>query len=63
MPEYCQGVAGTQYGALPKNITTESAVARHGGFLVEGTAFTGLKTYAFNCRFKVSGNYLGIGVQ
>ena len=53
MPEYCQGAAATQYGATPGNITTESAVARGGGFLVEGTADTGQKTYGFNCRFEL----------
>ena len=60
MPEYCQGAAATQYGATPGNITTESAVARGGGFLVEGTADTGQKTYGFNCRFDSSGNFTGI---
>jgi hypothetical protein len=63
MPEYCQGAAATQYGATPGNITTESAVARGGGFLVEGTADTGQKTYGFNCRFDSSGNFMGISEQ
>jgi hypothetical protein len=63
MPEYCQGAAATQYGATPGNITTDSAVARDGGFLVEGTADTGQKTYAFNCRFDSSGSFIGISEQ
>jgi hypothetical protein len=60
MPEYCQGAAATQYGATSGNITTQSAVARGDGFLVEGTADTGQKTYGFNCRFDSSGNFIGI---
>ena len=60
MPEYCQNAAATQYGATAGNITTESAVARGGGFLVEGTADTGQKTYGFNCRFDSKGNFIGI---
>lgn len=60
MPEYCQNAATTQYGATAGNITTESAVARGGGFLVEGTADTGQKTYGFNCRFDSKGNFIGI---
>jgi hypothetical protein len=63
MPEYCQGAAATQYGATPGNITTESAVARDGVFLVEGTADTGQKTYAFNCRFDSSGGFIGVSEQ
>jgi hypothetical protein len=58
MPEYCQNAAASQYGA--GNITTQSAVARSFGFLVEGTADTGLKTYIFNCRFDAKGAFLGI---
>ena len=60
MPEYCQNAAATQYGATSGNITTQSAVARSDGFLVEGTADTGQKTYGFNCRFDSSGNFVGI---
>lgn len=63
MPEYCQNAAATQYGATPGNITTESAVARGGGFLVEGTADTGQKTYLFNCRFDSTGSFTGISEQ
>jgi hypothetical protein len=63
MPEYCQGAAATQYGATPGNITTESAVARDFGFLVEGTANTGMQTYIFNCRFDSTGNFIGISEE
>jgi len=60
MPEYCQNAASSQYGATPGNISTQSAVPRSFGFLVEGTADTGQRTYIFNCRFDSSGTFLGI---
>ena len=63
MPEYCQGAAAKQYGATLGNITTESAVPRSFGFLVEGTANTGMQTYIFNCRFDSSGSFIGISEE
>ena len=60
MAEYCRGQAATQYGAPPGNIATQDPVPRSFGSLVEGTAYTGTKTYAFNCRFDSSGNFIDI---
>ena len=42
------------------NIATQDPVPRSFGSLVEGTAYTGAKTYIFNCRFDPSGNFIGI---
>ena len=63
MPEYCQGAAAKQYGATLGNITTNPAVARSFGSLVEGTANTGMQTYIFNCRFDSSGKFIGISEE
>lgn len=60
MPEYCQTTAATRYGAPLGNVTTVSPVPRDFGFLVTGTANTGLKTYIFNCRFGQNGAFLGL---
>ena len=60
MAEYCRGQAATQYGAPPGNIATQDPVPRSFGSLVEGTAYTGTKTYAFNCRFDSKGIFIGI---
>jgi hypothetical protein len=63
MPEYCQGAAATQYGATLGKVTTVSAVPRSFGFLVEGTANTGMQTYIFNCRFDSSGKFIGLSEE
>jgi hypothetical protein len=60
MAEYCRSQAASQYGAPPGNISTEDPVPRSFGSLVVGTAYTGQKTYMFNCRFDSSGNFTGI---
>jgi hypothetical protein len=60
MPEYCQSAAASKWGATPGNISTDTAVPRSFGFLVEGTADTGQQTYIFNCRFDSSGAFIGI---
>ena len=60
MAEYCRSQAASQYGAPPGNISTQDPVPRSFGSLVVGTADTGVKTYAFNCRFDSSGNFTGI---
>ena len=60
MAEYCRSQAASQYGAPPGNIATQDPVPRSFGSLVEGTAYTGVKTYTFNCRFDPSGNFIGI---
>ena len=60
MPEFCQNAAAGKYGAPPENIETNSPVPRDFGFLVTGTANSGLTTSAFNCRFSQSGSFLGI---
>jgi hypothetical protein len=60
MPEFCQNAAASKYGAPPENIETNSPVPRDFGFLVTGTADSGLTTSAFNCRFDASGAFLNI---
>jgi hypothetical protein len=60
MAEYCRSQAASQYGAPPENIATQDPVPRSFGSLVTGTAFTGVKTYVFNCRFDPSGNFIDI---
>ena len=55
MAEYCRSQAASQYGAPPGNISTEDPVPRSFGSLVVGTAYTGQKTYSFNCRFDSGG--------
>jgi len=63
MPAYCQRAASSQYGAPFGNVTTNSAVARGSGFLVEGTADTGQKTYLFNCQFDSGRRFMGVSEQ
>lgn len=63
MPTVCQNAAAAQYGAPPDNITTQSAVTRNSGLLIQGTAITDSNTINFDCRFSASGAFLGLITQ